>query len=86
MENRFYYGLMRLFIATSFVVTTSLTISAQRFETNLVCLSDNGDLARTVKIEPVVKFTIKKDNRYLWAKCEEKKSRTNTTKHNNSRD
>ncbi len=72
MERMLYYGLTRSFLAIAFVVTSSLSVSAQRFETHKVFLSDNIGLTRTIKIKPVKKFSIKKDNRYTWAKYEEK--------------
>ena len=64
------FGLMRFLIAAAFVVTSSLTVSAQRFETHKVYLSDNGVLTKTIKIKPANKFSIKKDNRYTWVNYE----------------
>ena len=45
----FYHGLMRLFVIVAFVVAGSVMVSAQRFETHKVCLSDNGDI-KNIKI------------------------------------
>lgn len=74
MDKSFYHGLMRFFVATALVVSSSLTVSAQRFESQKVYLSDNVGQTRTIKIKPAVKFSIKKDNRYKWAKFEEQKA------------
>ena len=86
MEKVLHYELSRFFMAIAFIVTCSLSVSAQRFETHKVYLSDNGILQTIVKIKPAVKFSIKKDNRYSWAKYEEQSAAvkicltTNTSK------
>ena len=90
MEKVLYYELMRLFTAIAFLVTSSLSVSAQRFETHKVFLPDNVGLTRTIKIKPATKFSIKKDNRYTWAKYEEQNAavkislNANTSKNNRS--
>ena len=71
MEKTFYRGLIRFFAAAAFLVSCSLTVSAQRFETHKVYFADSGVLTKTVKIKPAVKFSIMKDNRYSWANYEE---------------
>ena len=77
-------------MAIALFVTSSLSLSAQRFETHKVFLSDNVGQTRTIKIKPATKFSIKKDNRYTWAKYEEQKAavkitlNANTSKNNRS--
>lgn len=71
MGKLYYYGLKRLFVAFVFVVVGSSTLSAQKFETHKIYLSDNEGLTETVRIKPAAKFSIKKDNRHSWAKYEE---------------
>lgn len=41
---------------------------AQRFESHKVYLTNNGIGSRTVKVNSGAPFSIKKDNRYSWAK------------------
>ena len=90
MKKMLCRELIRSFLATAFVVASLLTVSAQRFETQKVYLSDNVGLTRTIKIKPAVKFSIKKDNRYSWAKYEEQNDAiiisvtTNTSKNSRS--
>lgn len=74
MEKVLYYVLTRFFMAIALFVISSLSVSAQRFETHKVFLPDNVGLTRTIKIKPATKFSIKKDNRYTWAKYEEQKA------------
>ena len=68
MEKYKYYGTMRVLVAILFAVICS-AVSAQRFETHKVTLSDNG-ISRTVKIKGPSSFSIKKDGRMTWAKYE----------------
>lgn len=42
--------------------------NAQRFDSHKVYLATNGVGSRTIKVKPASPFTIKKDNRILWAK------------------
>lgn len=42
--------------------------NTQRFGIHKVYLADNGFEEQTVKVEPATSFSIKKDNRILWAK------------------
>lgn len=88
MKKMFYHGPMRLIVIVTFVVTGSVMVPAQRFETHKVYLSNNVDLTRTIKINPANKFSIKKDNRFSWVQYEEqnaavKISVTANTSHNN---
>lgn len=90
MEKVLYYELTRFFMVIAFFITSSLSVSAQRFETHKVFMSDNVGLTRTIKIKPVTKFSIKKDNRYTWARYEEQSAAvkisltTNTSKNSRS--
>lgn len=71
MEKKLYYGLLRAFLAAAFIIVSSSTVSAQRFETKKVYLSGYGEPTKTIKIEPIAKFSIKKANRCSWASYEE---------------
>lgn len=42
--------------------------NAQRFDSHKVYLTDNGIGSQTVKVKSGATFTIKKDDRYSWAK------------------
>lgn len=70
MKKLFCHGLMRLFVIVAFVVTGSVMVSAQRFDTHKVYLPNNVYLSQTIKINPATKFSIKKDNRFSWVKYE----------------
>jgi hypothetical protein len=88
MEKCYNYGTMKVLVVILFAVICS-AVSAQRFETNKVTLSDNG-ISRTVKIKGTSTFSIKRDGRMTWAQYETidkaiKISATaNTTKDNRS--
>lgn len=71
MKSIFNSGLTRFCITATIIFNISLITSAQRFETNKVYLSDDGSLTQTIKIEAMANFSIKKDYRHAWAKCEE---------------
>ena len=88
--NKYYnHGFMKYLVTILFAVICS-TVSAQRFETHKVTLSDNGRNSRTVKIKGTSAFTIKKDGRMTWAKYKtidktiKISATTNTTKNNRS--
>lgn len=86
-----YYNLEAMrFLMTILVSIICSAVSAQRFETQKVTLSNNGDITKTVKIKGSSSFSIKKDDRMTWAKYEtiDKAIKisvtTNTTKNNRS--
>ena len=89
MKKYYSHGSMR-FLVTILVSLICSAVSAQRFETQKVTLSDNGHITNTVKIKGASSFSIKKDGRMTWAKFETidkaiKISATaNTTKNNRS--
>ena len=66
--------------------------NAQRFETHIVYLDNNGIGTQTVKVKSAKSFTIKKNNRILWATHQIAKgevtfsAKANSTKKNRSCD
>ena len=75
------------------MLTTSVRITnAQRFETHIVYLDNNGIGTQTVKVKPAKLFTVKKSNRILWATHQIAKgevtfsAKANSTKMNRSCD
>ncbi len=89
MEKYYNHGTVKFLVTILFVVICS-AVSAQRFETQKVTLSDNGSISRTVKIKGASAFSIKKDGRMTWVKYEtidkaiKISATTNTTKSNRS--
>jgi hypothetical protein len=89
MEKYYNHGSMRFLVTILFAVMCS-AVSAQRFETHKVTLSDIGGISKTVKIKGASTFSIKKDGRMTWAKYEaidkaiKISATTNTTKNNRS--
>lgn len=89
MEKYYNQGTMKFLMTILFAVFFS-AVSAQRFETQKVTLSDNGGFSRTVKIKGASSFSIKKDGRMTWAKYEtidkaiKISASANTTKNNRS--
>ena len=87
MEKYYNHGTVKFLVTILFVVICS-AVSAQRFETQKVTLSDNGGISRTVKIKGASAFSIKKDGRMTWVKYEtidkaiKISATTNTTKSN----
>lgn len=89
MEKYYNQGGMKFLVTVLFAVLFS-AVSAQRFETQKVTLSDKGGISRTVKIKGASSFSIKKDDRMTWAKYEtidkaiKISASANTTKNNRS--
>lgn len=89
MEKYYKQGTIKFLVTILFAAIYS-AVSAQRFETQKVILSDNGGISRTVKIKGASAFSIKKDGRVTWAKYEtidnsiKISAITNTTKNNRS--
>ena len=89
MEKYYYQGTMK-FMVTILLAVISSAVSAQRFETQRVTLSETGGISRTVKIKGASSFTIKKEGRMTWANYEtidkaiKISASANTTKNNRS--
>ena len=87
--EKYFYGTMKCLVAILFAVISS-AVSAQKFETRKVILSDNAGIPRTVQIIGASSFSIRKDGRMTWAKYEtidravKVSASVNTTKNNRS--
>ena len=76
-------------IASLLIAVLCITnASAQRFDNHKVYLANDGLISSSVNIIPELTFSIKKDNRYSWAKYKIDKDKVtfsateNTTKNN----
>ena len=63
--NQITMRLSAIFFVFSFCIGIA---NAQRFDKHEVYLDNNGLGTCSVKVKPAISFTIKKDNRILWAK------------------
>jgi len=64
------FGTIRLLVVLLFTLVNSLTVSAQRFGTHLVYLSDDNRASKIVSIKSDNPFSIKTNNRFSWIKYE----------------